>query len=286
METGRENSTASSIVCEVRGGVGTIAIERATHFNSLDLATARDLRRAGLRMARDESVRAVILRGTPGVFCSGADLKYVAAGGKASDLGYLGAPHAEQAQRAGDVLKEIVEYIHSAISEIRRAPKPFVAAVDGIAAAGGFGIAMACDLVIASQRASFEWAYGRTGLTGAESLTFMLPRIVGLRRAMEMVFLSPRLNARRALDFGLINAIHPVEEFEAQSAALGEQLATGPTEAWAEAKLLINQACGMDQLDGHLDRELDALNRVANGPGFAAGLAQFLTRKSPKSGEK
>ena len=91
----------------------------------------------------------------------------------------------------GEVFKQILEYIHSAISEIKRAPKPFIAAVDGIAAAGGFGIAMACDLVYASDRATFEWAYGKTGLTGAESSTFFLPRLIGLRRAMELVLLEP-----------------------------------------------------------------------------------------------
>ena len=83
----------------------------------------------------------------------------------------------------GERFKQILEYLHSTISEIRRAPKPFIAAVDGIAAAGGFGLAMSCDLVIASSRATFEWAYGKTGLTGAESSTFLLPRLVGLRRA-------------------------------------------------------------------------------------------------------
>ena len=98
----------------------------------------------------------------------------------------------------GEVFKQILEYIHSTISEIKRAPKPFIAAVDGVAAAGGFGIAMACDLVYASERATFEWAYGKTGLTGAESSTFFLPRLVGLRKALELV-LSTRASTRREL---------------------------------------------------------------------------------------
>lgn len=86
-------------------------------------------------------------------------------------MNYL-QPAQDEAGGYGEAFKQIVQYIHSAISEMRRAPKPFIAAVDGIAAAGGFGIAMACDLVIASERASFEWAYSKTGLTGAESSTF------------------------------------------------------------------------------------------------------------------
>lgn len=270
------------ILCDSRGGVGIITIDRRDNFNSLDVATAQDLRRAGLRLARDDSVRVVVIRGSGGVFCSGADLKYVAARGSRDELGYLKPGEPAVAEGFGDVLKQIVEYVHSTISEIRRAPKPFVAAVDGIAAAGGFGIAMACDLVIASERASFEWAYGRTGLTGAESSTFLLPRVLGLRRALGLLFLSPRLEARHALEVGLITAVHPVESFEAETLALAERLAAGPTRAWAEAKALINQACGMDLLDRHLDAELESLTRVANGRDFANGLAAFLAKRPPK----
>src|SRR5689334_9400647 len=184
------------------GPVGVITIHRAERFNSLDVRTAQELRRAGLQYARDDEVRAVVLRGQPGLFCSGADLKFIRDGGAAGDLGYL-RPAAVGAGY-GKTFKQILEYIHSTISEIRRAPKPFIAAVDGIAAAGGFGIAMACDLVVASPRASFEWAYGRTALTGAESSTFMLPKLIGLRRAMELMLLNPRLTAERARDYGLV----------------------------------------------------------------------------------
>ncbi len=270
------------ILCDMRGSVGVITIDRRDHFNSLDVATAQDLRRAGLRLARDESVRAVVIRGSGGVFCSGADLKYVRTGGSEHEIEYLKPEAATQSTGFGEVLKEIVEYIHSTISEIRRAAKPFVAAVDGIAAAGGFGIAMACDLVIASERASFEWAYGRTGLTGAESSTFLLPRLLGLRRALELVFLSPRLDARRALEIGLVSAVHSSEKFDAETFALADRLAAGPTRAWAEAKALINQACGMDMLDRHLDSELESLTRAANGPDFADGLAAFIAKQTPK----
>src|SRR6266511_4890581 len=167
------------------GSVGVITIDRPARFNSLDVRTAQDFRRAGLQYARDDAVDVVVLRGLPGMFCSGADLKFIRDGGDVDDLGYL-APHAPHCGY-GETFKQILEYIHSAISEIRRAPKPFIAAVDGIAAAGGFGVAMACDLVVASERATFEWAYGKTALTGAESSTFLLPRLIGLRKSMELV---------------------------------------------------------------------------------------------------
>jgi 2-(1,2-epoxy-1,2-dihydrophenyl)acetyl-CoA isomerase len=255
------------VVTSVDDGVGTITIDRRERFNSLDVETARDLRKAGLRMARDASVRAVVLRGAGGVFCSGADLKDI-----------LKAPS------YGDAFKEILEYIHSTISEIRRAPKPFLAAVDGIAAAGGFGLAISCDLVLASERASFEWAYAKTGLTGAESSTFMLPRLIGLRRSLELLLLNPRLDAAKALEYGLINAVVPAAEFEAEVQRIAQQLASGPTEALGIAKELLNQAAGMDRLDVHLDRELEQLARIANGENFAEGIGAFFEKRAPKFG--
>lgn len=269
-----------SILLEKRDRVGVITIARPERFNSLDVATAQELRRAGLQCARDPTLHAVVLRGQGGVFCSGADLKYIRAGGSSEDLGYLqeGRP---PRRGYGAVFQQILEYIHSAISEIKRSPKPFLAAVDGIAAAGGFGLAMACDLVFASERASFEWAYGKTGLTGAESSTFFLPRLLGLRRAMELALLNPRLDARTALDWGLINAVYPAEDFDARVLEMAGRIASGPAEALGIAKGLIQQAAGVDRLDFHLDREIEALARIADGDDFAEGLDSFFEKRPP-----
>jgi 2-(1,2-epoxy-1,2-dihydrophenyl)acetyl-CoA isomerase len=263
------------------GAVGIIAIARPERMNSMDVRTARDFRRAGLQFARDDAVRCVIVRGTDGMFCSGADLKYIRAGGEDSDFRYL-HPDGPPADRGfGEGFKEILEYLHSTISEIKRAPKPFIAAVDGVAAAGGFGIAMACDLVYASERASFEWAYHKTGLTGAESSTFFLPRLLGLRKAMELVLLNPRLSAAEARDAGLVTRVFPAATFDAEVMAVAQRLAAGPTHAYGVAKTLLNEAAGVDQLDYHLDRELEHLSRVADGAEFAEGLAAFFAKRPP-----
>jgi 2-(1,2-epoxy-1,2-dihydrophenyl)acetyl-CoA isomerase len=260
-----------------RGAVGTITIDRPARFNSLDVATAQDFRRAGLQLSRDDGVRVVVLRGLPTMFCSGADLKFIRDGGDGGDLGYL-APGATRGGY-GERFKQILEYIHSAISEIRRAPKPFIAAVDGVAAAGGFGIAMSCDLVLASTRASFEWAYPKTGLTGAESSTFLLPRLIGLRRAMELMLLNPRLAATQAHEYGLVTAVFDVDRFDDAVAGVAEQLAAGPQRAFATAKELLNQSAGFDRLDAHLAREIQELARAADGPEFAQGLAAFFEKR-------
>ena len=204
-----DHPRTGAILARIEDGVGHLRIARPERFNSLDVQTAQDLRQAGLSLARDPRARVVVVWGGDGVFCSGADLKYIRAGGADEDLGYLSPAARATPGGYGERFKQILEYLHSTIAEIRRAPKPFIAAVDGAAAAGGFGLAMCCDLVVASERATFEWAYSKTGLTGAESSTFLLPRLVGFRRAMELILLNPRLDARRALELGLINRVFP-----------------------------------------------------------------------------
>jgi len=271
---------------ERSGAVGVLTIDRRERLNSLDVETAQDFRRAGLQLARDRDVRAVLVRGEGGVFCSGADLKYIRDGGDGADLGYLQPETHTPNEGYGEIFKQILEYIHSTISEIRRAPKPFIAVVNGPAAAGGFGIAMSCDLVVASERAWFEWAYFKTGLTGAESSTFFLPRLIGLRKALEMVLLNPRLTAREALQWGLINRVFPVDSIDAEALNIATELAASPTAAVGVAKSLLNQAAGMDRLDVHLDAELTELARIADGPNFAEGIAAFFDKRSPTFGSE
>lgn len=270
-----------TIRIEREGPVGILVIDRPERFNALDVRTARDLRKAGLQLARDPAVRCAVIRGSHGVFCSGADLKYVRDGGDPEDLAYLRPGGTDTERGFGAAFKEILEYIHATISEIRRAPKPFIAAVEGVAAAGGFGLAMSCDLVFAEEGATFEWAYSKTGLTGAESSTFLLPRLLGFRRAMEFMLLNPRLGAREAKEIGLINDVFPASEFEEAWAAIAHRLAAGPTEAFGIAKGLLNEATGMGLLEGHLARELASLTRIAEGRNFAEGLSAFLKKRTP-----
>ncbi len=262
--------------------VGTLLIDRRERFNSLDVETAQDFRKAGLQLSRDASVRCVVVRGAGGVFCSGADLKYVRQQGEAGDFGYLHPAGVGPETGYGESFKQILEYLHSTISEFKRSPKPFIAAVEGVTGAGGFGVAMACDLVFAAESAGFEWAYHKTGLTGAESSTFFLPRLVGLRRALGLMFLNPRLSATEAREIGLINDVFPDAAFGTRVYEIADRLAAGPTRAYGIAKALLHQAAGVDQLDYHLDEELRALARIADGPEFAEGLAAFFEKRPPR----
>ena len=269
----------SFIRIERHGAVGTLTMERRERFNAMDCEMARDFRKAGLQLARDPEIRAVVLRGYGGVFCSGADLKYIRGGGDEKGLSYL-VPKPPGGY--GEVFKQILEYLHSTISEIRRSAKPWIAAVDGVAAAGGFGIAMCCDLVVASERAAFEWAYGKTALTGAESSTFMITRLVGFRRAMDLALLNPRLSAAEARDIGLVNRVFATETFDEEVEKLAARVAEGPTRSFGVTKMLLNQSAGIDRLDWHLDQELENLARGADSEDFAEGLEAFFGKRQAR----
>lgn len=271
----------SYIRIEKDGAVGFLTMERRERFNALDVQMAQDLRKAGLKLARDPEVRCMVVRGYPGVFCSGADLKYIRAGGVEDELHFL-AESRPVPGGFGERFKQILEYIHSTISEMKRAPKPVVCAVDGIAAAGGLGVAMAGDLVVCSERSVLEWAYGKTALTGAESSTFFLPRLVGLRRAFQLAFMNPRLDAKTALEWGLVNAVYATESFEQDVLALARKLADGPTRSYGVTKQLLNQSGTVDRLDWHLDQELDQLARIADSPDFAEGITAFFEKRPPR----
>lgn len=274
--------SASTILTAREGAVGIITINRPERFNAMDVETARAFRKAGIQMARDQEVRVVILRGTHRIFCSGADLKYIRDHGRTGDFEYL-RPEGGIVPAAGygECFKEILEYLHSTISEIKRAPKPFIAAVNGAAAAGGLGIAMACDLVYASDNAMFEWAYHKTALTGAESSTFFLPRILGLRKALELMLLNPRLDAAKAKELGLVTEVFAEADFDAEVMSVAQRLAQGPTRSYGIAKALMHRATNCDQLDFHLDQELTELARVADGVEFAEGIRAFFEKRSP-----
>ncbi len=264
------------------GPVGILRMNRPERYNALDPQMARDLRKAGLFLARESSIRAVVLEGHEKVFCSGADLKYIFAGGDSDDYSYLRPQEYAPDRKYGQGFQEILEYLHSTISEIRRSPKPFIASVRGVAAAGGFGLAMSCDLVYASESAWFEWAYGKTALTGAESSTFLLPRLLGLRKAFELIFLNPRISAYEAKDMGLINDVFPEAEHDDRVYDIASRVASGPTKSFAITKRLLNESAGFERFDRHLDRELSQLVKITETEDFREGIRAFIEKRQPK----
>ncbi len=139
---------------------------------------------------------------------------------------------------------------------------------------------------MASERSTVEFAYFKTGLSGAESSTFFLPKLVGLRRGLDFALLGERLGAQKAHELGLISAVHSDDTFSADTALLCRRLAHGPSGAYAAAKRLMNEAAGVDRLDYHLDRELTELVRSADSADFKEGMGAFFDKRPPQFGKE
>ncbi len=250
---------------EVQEGVGLICLNRPDDGNAITLEVARELLDAAGRCDADPAVRAVVLTGTGPMFCAGGDLKaFVAQGDKISLY-----------------MREVTQAFHAAIARFNRMDPPVVAAVNGTAAGGGLSLALAADIVIAAESARFTMAYTKIGLVPDGASTYFLARLVGLRRAKEMVLLNPVLSAAQALEWGLINQVMADDEVLPAALALAQNLAAGPTRSFGEAKRLI-LAAATESLEAQMERESQAITARSISPDGQEGLAAFLDKRAPR----
>jgi 2-(1,2-epoxy-1,2-dihydrophenyl)acetyl-CoA isomerase len=253
-----------STVNLLRAGAGAvIELNRPESLNAWNRQFAGDLRAAVERVAGDEDIRAVMLRGAGRAFSSGADLREVLD---------------PAADRRSDVYGVLTDWYSPIIVSVRRMPKPVVAAVHGPAVGIGCSLALACDLVVAAESAYFQLAFVNIGLApDGGALAFVAER-VGAARAAEMAMLGDRIPAALALRWGLINTVVSDAEFSATSDALVERLAHGPTRSYANTKSQLNSWLypGLgDQL--RLEAALQA--ELATTDDFAEGVAAFLQKR-------
>ncbi len=254
----------STVRVERTNGVGRIVMDRPDRHNAMDAPMATALRDAVLDLSEDDAVRAVVLTGTDGAFNTGADLSVLS-----------GTP--EDGRR----LRGIATPLHTAVAGLVTADKPVVTAVNGVAAGGGFGLALSGDIVLVSDAARFEYAYTRLGVSGDGGSTFFLPRLVGGRRAREIVLLDEPIDAERAVADGLATEVVPDGEFSARTAEVAATLADGPTRAHAATKRLLARSFSRD-LPTQLAAESDAIARLAATEDYAAGHAAFGTDEEPQ----
>src|SRR5213593_4606512 len=175
--------------------VATITLNRPDAYNALNLALGRDLFAAALEVDEDPGVRCVVITGAGKAFC----------GGGVKDF-------AEALPRIGVLVKELTTYVHGAVSRLARSPKPVIIAVNGVAAGGGLSLALSGDLVLAAESARFTMAYSKIGATPDGSSSYFLPRLIGIRRALELYLTNRVLSAKEALEWGLINRVVPDAE--------------------------------------------------------------------------
>ncbi len=252
-----------TVLLEVRDGVATVTLNQPEAANALSMKMGCDLLAAALTVEGNRDVRAVIVTGAGKHFCFGGDLNGMARTGDS----------------VGGYLNELTTYIHSAISCFTRMRAPVIAAVNGTAAGGGVGLVCMTDLAICGRGSRFRLAYTGVGLAPDCSTSFLLPRIVGRRRAMELFLTNRTLSADEALDWGLVNQIVDDADVLATAQTLAATLAAGPTESFAAVKRLMDAAD--PGLEAQMAREGRAIAAQAQHPHGQEGVAAFLAKRKP-----
>jgi len=254
----------SSLRIDIANHIGRLTLTRPRQLNAIDLSAARELARATQELACDPSVRAVVVTGEGRAFSAGGD---------------VGEFHAH-ADSGSAFLAELVGHLHVAILHLLEMPKPVVAGVNGVVAGGGMGLFLAADLAIAAESASFVMAYTGIGVCPDGGSTFFVPRLVGSRRALELMLTNRRLSAREALDWGLVNQVVPDAELATAVQAQAERLASGPTLAFAEARALVGQSLS-NTAKAQLEQEARSLAAMGATADFREGVTAFVEKRKP-----
>jgi 2-(1,2-epoxy-1,2-dihydrophenyl)acetyl-CoA isomerase len=253
-----------TVLLERADAVATITLNRPDAYNALNLALGRDLFHAVLEVDEDPAVRAVVITGAGRAFCGGGDVK----------------EFAESLGRIGVLVKELTTYVHGAVSRLVRSPKPVIVAINGVAAGGGLSLALSGDVVLAAESAKLTMAYSKIAATPDGSSSYFLPRLIGLRRTMELYLTNRVLTAKEALDWGLVTRVVPDAELAGAAAALARELAQGPTRAYGGAKWLFHQSTH-ESLETQMELESQAIAASGHTEDFREGVTAFANKRTP-----
>jgi 2-(1,2-epoxy-1,2-dihydrophenyl)acetyl-CoA isomerase len=247
---------------DAEAGIATLTLNRPDALNAMTVPMKRELVAAFRRIEREAAVRAVILTGAGRAFCAGQDLR-------------------ERLQPdAAPLGVEVRERYNPIIRAMRALPKPIVGAINGVAAGAGASLAMACDVRIASEAASFALAFGRVGLVPDSGATWFLPRLVGSSRAAEIALLGDPVPAADALRLGLVGRVVPADQLATEARSVAARLAAGAPKAIALTKGALN-ASWEESLDAALDYEAHLQDIAGRTKDHAEGLAAFVEKRPP-----
>ncbi len=255
---------SETVKVEKVGAITQLVLNRPAAYNALDAEMVEALASRLTLLARDGTVRGVVITGAGKAFCSGGDLRWVTS----HPQGAAGAFHALAAR------------FHLAALEIRRMAKPVVAAVNGVAAGGGFSLALACDFRVMAESAVLRQAYTSSGLSIDGGGTFALPRLVGGARALEIVALDPPIPARQALEWGLATKVVGDGAAVGEAIALAERVAAGSLHSYGLSKRLLGDAFDTP-LEAQLEREREALAACGAHVDGQEGLRAFVEKRKP-----
>lgn len=248
------------------GAIARIRFDRPDALNALDEATAVAFRDAARTIAAAApAVRCVLVEGEGRAFMAGGDIAAMSA----------------DPPRGAEIASDIITPLHQGLLTLRGQDAPVVAVLQGAVAGAGMSLAMACDLAIAADDVRLVFAYTRIGTTPDGSGSFFLPRLVGLRRAMEIALIGAPIDADRALDLGLVNRVVPRAELEAEATALAERLAAGPTAAFGKVRRLYERSFGSSLVE-QLEAEREAFMASTRTDDFVEGCSAFRDKREPR----
>ncbi|MGK9066595.1 enoyl-CoA hydratase/isomerase family protein [Stutzerimonas chloritidismutans] len=257
------------VLLSVRDGVASIVMNRPEQGNAIDLLMARALLHAAIACDQDENVRAVVLTANGKLFCAGGDLgSFVSAG---DDIAKF--------------LSELAGTFHLAISRLMRMKKPLVVLVNGSAAGAGMSLSLIGDIVLAERGAFFTAAYGAIGISPDGGLTWILPRLVGLRRAQEILLLNKRLSALQAFEFGLITRVVEEGALQAEGEMLARSLTSMNVSALGNVRELL-LASQSSQLETQLELEARSIASIAVQPYVRSKVAAFVEQRSANNNKE
>lgn len=255
---------SDTVLYSVADGVATILLNRPQVMNALDMGMLRGLRQAAEQAEQDAAARVVVMRGAGPAFLAGGDVAMF---------------HANLA-RMPALVREGASELHHAILALRRTPKPVLASVHGAVAGAGMSLMAAADLCIAAAGTKFTMAYSKLGTSSDGGATHTLPRLVGHRKALELMLLSDVFDTQTAHALGLVNWVAGLEQLGAETDAIARRLVQGATIAYGEIKRLV-YANAERTLEAQLEAEKEAFARCAGTSDFAEGVTAFVEKRKP-----
>lgn len=258
----------SHLDVSVKDGIATLTMNRPEARNALSMAMRAMLADTLHDIEHDDTIRCVVLTGAGDHFMAGGDVKGMGDSIK---------------KTPDEIRKEFVLRIHDLhpiMFAMRRMPKPIIASCRGAAAGAGVSMALACDLIIASDDAFFTLAYCRIGTSPDGSASFHLPRAVGIKKAMEIALLGDRFDAEEAKAIGMINYVVPAAELESETQKLATRLANGPTHVYGNTKALLYRSLE-SEFESQLQAEAESFADCASRKDFHEGVTAFIEKRDP-----
>ncbi|MFE6284704.1 enoyl-CoA hydratase/isomerase family protein [Streptomyces sp. NPDC057877] len=262
---------ADTVLYEVSDGLATITLNRPEAMNALNIATKVALRDAARTAADDDAVRAVLLTAAGDrAFCVGQDLKE-----------HIGLLAADRESGSGQTMSTVKEHYNPVVRALVGAPKPVVAAVNGVAAGAGFGFALAADYRVVADTAAFNTSFAGVALTADSGISWTLPRVVGPGRAADLLLFPRSIKAQEAYELGIANRVVPAADLRAEAEQVARTLAEGPTLAYAALKE--SMAYGLTHsLDETLEKEDELQARAGASQDHAIAVQAFVNKEKPK----